>query len=78
MVPASDVTPRLVLKTSKDGGATWSNPIYASLGKLGEYRTRARWNRLGYGRDTVFQVSCTDDVKVTFLSAMLDAEKGTS
>lgn len=70
------INPRLALCISRDGGYTFGNPIYAAMGKLGEYKYRARWNRLGYGRDLVFDVRCDDPVDVTFLSAWLDVENG--
>lgn len=70
------LNPRLVLRISRDGGFTFGNPVYAASGKVGEYRTRARWQRLGYGRDVVFRVECDDPVPVVFLSAYLDEEPG--
>lgn len=76
--PMSNVDPRLVLEISTDGGATWGIPMYAYLGKQGEYKGRARWQRLGSGRDIVFRVSCSDDVRVTLLSGWLDLEVGTA
>lgn len=72
----ANVQPRVVLQMSNDGGETWGNPIYASLGKIGAYRTRARWQRLGYARDRVFRVDVTDDVKVQYLSAYMDTDPG--
>jgi hypothetical protein len=72
--PGSD--PRIVLEISNDGGATWGNPIYASIGKIGRYKTRARWLRLGSSRDRVFRVIVSEPVRCTMLSAMLDVEVG--
>ena len=72
----NNVNPRIVLEISNDGGQTWSNPIYASLGQIGRWYTRARWQRLGSSRDRVFRVTVTDPVKVQLLSAYLDAEIG--
>lgn len=72
------INPRLVLQISRDGGNTWGNPIYANMGLVGKYRTRARWARLGYGRDLVFRVFCDDPVNVVFLSAYMEAETGTA
>lgn len=72
------LNPRLVLQVSKDGGFTWGNPIYASMGKVGEYRWRARFLRLPYGRDLVFRVWCDDPVNVVFLSAFLNAVEGSA
>lgn len=74
---ANSVNPRVVLEISNDGGATWGNAIYGSLGQIGQYNHRARWQRLGHSRDRVFRISCTDPVKIQILSAMLDFEVGT-
>lgn len=74
--PESDVEPRVTLEMSNDGGKTWSNPVYAQMGAIGEFRYRARWQRLGSSRDRVFRVTVTDSVKVQMLSAFLDAEVG--
>lgn len=72
----SSVNPRIVLEISNDGGQTWSNPIYASLGQIGRWSTRARWQRLGSSRDRVFRVTVTEPVKTQMLSAYLDVEIG--
>lgn len=74
--PESSVNPRVILEISNDGGQTWSNPIIASLGRMGKWHTRARWQRLGTARDRVFRVTVSDPVKVHMLSAMLDVEIG--
>lgn len=43
----SEVTePQIILQYSKDGGNTWSSELSRSMGKVGEYLTRAIW-RLG-------------------------------
>lgn len=67
---------RIVLRISRDGGYTFGNPIYSSMGKIGEYKKRARWQRLGYGRDLVFQVYTDAPVNAVFLSAYLETEVG--
>lgn len=72
----NSVTPRMMLQISKDGGYTWGNPIYGQIGKIGTYLTRCRWQRLGYGRDMVYRVFCSDPVKINMLSAYLDTDKG--
>lgn len=65
--------PVAVLSWSDDGGATWSNEHQASLGAMGEYGARVRWNRLGAGRDRVFRVATSEPVAVTWLGAEVDA-----
>lgn len=74
--PSNAVSPRAVLEISNDGGQTWSNPIYAQMGQIGRWNTRARWARLGSSRDRIFRVTISDPVKVQMLSAMLDVEIG--
>ena len=74
--PANAVDPQAVLEISRDGGQTWGIPMLASIGKIGRWLTRARWQRLGRGRDIVFRVTVSDPVKVQMLSAMIDVEQG--
>lgn len=38
-----DPDPQVILQYSKDGGRTWSAELARSLGKVGEYLTRAMW-----------------------------------
>ena len=71
-----NVNPRIALEISNDGGKTFGRPIYASLGQIGTYLSRARWQRLGSSRDRVFRLTMSDPVKFHLLSAMLDLEVG--
>lgn len=66
--------PQAMLRWSDDGGATWSNEAWASIGKIGDYRRRVRWRRLGYARDRVFEVTITDPVKVAIVGASVEAQ----
>lgn len=68
--------PQAMLRWSDDGGFTWSNEHWASLGKQGAYRNRAVWRQLGESRDRVYEVSVTDPVYRTLVSAELMAETG--
>ncbi len=72
------VNPRYALRISRDGGFTWGNPIYATAGKIGEYMSRVKWQRLGRGRDIVFEITCDEDVNVVMLGAYLDMKTGTN
>lgn len=67
------ISPYAVLSYSDDGGHTWSNERQASLGLMGKYKNRARWTRLGMGRDRVFRVATSEPVPVTWLGAEIDA-----
>ncbi len=66
--------PQIMLRWSDDGGHTWSNEHWASIGKIGEFHTQAIWRRLGMTmklRDRVYEVSGTDPVKITIVGAEL-------
>jgi len=63
--------PQAMLRCSKDGGKTWSNALWSSFGRIGEYEARCRWNRVGGGRRIVFEVTITDPVKRNITGAYL-------
>ncbi len=69
--------PQLVLRWSTDGGHSWSNRHTRGFGQAGKYRTRARWLRLGRGRDFVFELSCSDPVPARIVDAYIEIEQGT-
>ena len=52
----------IMMRYSDDGGFTWSNERWVSIGRVGRYIQRARWTRLGSARDRVFWVSFSDPV----------------
>lgn len=62
--------PQACLRLSDDGGRTWGNERWRSLGAQGAYRTRVRWNRLGQARDRVFEISGTDPVRTTLIDLL--------
>ncbi len=68
--------PQVVMRFSDDGGHTWSTERWAAMGKIGEYRKRARWSRLGMSRDRIYEISTSEPVKVIFIGAELDVEEG--
>lgn len=68
--------PLMLMRHSKDGGHTWSSPITSTVGAVGKYQMRAKWERCGKGRDKVFEVSISDPVKRVIAGANLRATKG--
>lgn len=72
------IIPQAMLQWSDDGGNTWSNELWISLGKIGNNLARAIWRRLGRTRQRVFRVTITDDVFVAIVNAYIDLESGTS
>jgi hypothetical protein len=74
IVQGSD--PQVMLRWSDDGGHTWSNEHWRSMGKLGQTGRRVLWRRLGMTmklRDRVYEVSGTDPVKIAIMGAELIA-----
>jgi len=73
--------PQVILRFSDDGGHTWSNEHWASLGEIGQYGNRAIWRRLGITtklRDRVYEISGTDPVKIIIIGAELAISSTTS
>ena len=68
--------PQAMLRWSNDGGSTWSNEHWVSIGQQGKYKNRAIWRRLGQARDKIFEVVVTDPVKAVIVSANLKASEG--
>jgi hypothetical protein len=71
---APGVNPQVMLRWSDDGGHTWSNEHWKSMGRVGQYGYRTIWRRLGMTlkiRDRVYEVSGTDPVKIAIMGAEL-------
>jgi len=67
--------PQMMLRWSDDGGHTWSNEHWMSMGKIGEYYNRAFARRMGMTlklRDRVYELSGTDPVKIAIMGAQLN------
>jgi len=72
--PLATMIPKAMLRWSDDGGHTWSNEHWKSMGQIGQYGRRAIWRRLGMTtkiRDRVYEVSGTDPVKIAIMGAEL-------
>jgi hypothetical protein len=70
------VIPKAMLRWSDDGGSTWSNEHWVSIGQIGRYKNRAIWRRLGTARDRVFEVVVSAPVYAVIVSANLKASVG--
>lgn len=73
---APGFNPQAMLRWSDDGGHTWSNEHWQSMGKLGQFGYRTIWRRLGMTlklRDRVYELSGTDPVKIAIMGAELHA-----
>ena len=78
LINPTDTTtyPQAMLRWSNDGGSTWSNEHWVTIGQAGKYKNRAIWRRLGTARDRIFEVAVTDPVKMVIVSANLKASSG--
>ena len=68
--------PQAMLRWSNDGGSTFSNEHWVTIGKIGNYLNRAIWRRLGWSRDRIFEVVITDPIKAVIVSANLKSSAG--
>ena len=79
-VPINDAVvgadPQAMLRWSNDGGSTYSNEHWTTIGKIGKYKNRAIWRRLGTARDRVFEVVVSDPINAVIVSANLKASAG--
>ena len=65
-----------MLRWSDDGGSTYSEEHWVSMGAEGQYNNRAIWRRLGTARDRIFEVVVTDPINCTMISANLKLSAG--
>ena len=65
--------PQVMLRYSNDGGFTWSNEYWVSIGKVGNTKNRAIWRKLGQARDRVWEINFTDPVPCDIIGASIYA-----
>lgn len=62
-----DRDPQIEMRYSHDGGHTWSEYMARSVGNTGEYGTQVRWNRLGAGREWLFEFRFAEDSGIALI-----------
>lgn len=62
----------VTLEISNNGGITFGAPLAKSLGAIGRWMHRVRWNGLGVAFNRVFRIRCSDDVPFALHSANVD------
>lgn len=71
--------PQIELAWSDDGGHTWSaRKPPRSMGKIGAYRQRLRWNRQGSTRNRIYQLIVSDPVKRSIVASNIAVRPGLS
>lgn len=68
--------PQVMMRFSDNDARSFSNEQWTGIGKIGEFQNRARWRRLGRSRSRVYEVSISDPVKIVFVSAQIELERG--
>ncbi len=68
--------PKIMLRWSDDGGRTWSNQLWTTLGKKGQNQVSAEWRRLGMFERRVMEVSIADPIKRVLLGSYGDFVEG--
>ena len=68
-------TPLVWLQISRDAGRRFGYERYQKLGKIGEYKARARWRRGGSGRDTVLRVATNMTQRISWVGANVMGEE---
>jgi hypothetical protein len=65
-------------QTSKDGGKTWGDEQWASMGAQGEYAYRTRWTQCGQARNRVDRFIDTFAGPSRWVDALIDVTVGPS
>jgi hypothetical protein len=52
--------PQVTLDVSRDGGYTWVNYDWRSIGVQGQYKTSVKWSNLGSGRSFMIRLTFSD------------------
>lgn len=66
--------PQVMLRWSNDGGETWSNEHWRSLGVQGAFNARTYWQRLGMGRNRVWELSGSDAIPLALTGVYFDPD----
>ena len=64
--------PEIYLQYSDDGAKTWSNLKRATIGTIGNYKTRAIWRRLGSFRDRTIKITIREAVPMHIIASFAD------
>ncbi len=66
--------PQIMMRYSDDNGQTFSNELWRSLGKTGEYSHRVIWNRLGRAVEREYEIKITDPVNRVITGGFLNGK----
>jgi hypothetical protein len=67
--------PMVMMMFSDDGANTWSPELWRSAGKIGQYKRRVEWRRLGRSPShRVYKFSMSDPIKTVFIKAEVEGQ----
>lgn len=70
--------PEIRLRWSDTKGASWGTYISQDIGAVGDFLACVQFQRLGMGRDRVFELSWSGNVKTALSGAFIDAQPASS
>ena len=70
--------PTIRIQISKNGGRTFDSVVEIPMGQIGQYLTRVKVNRVGYGRSFVFRITFSDPCFCSIFNGIIDSEAGDS
>jgi len=70
--------PYVTMDFSNDGGQLWSNFREVSIGKVGQYRKRAIFRRLGIARNRIYRIQGSSNTEINISGAFVDGRIGWS
>jgi len=68
--------PVVGMRQSFDDGNTWTNERLRFLGKIGRYKERVVWSRMGQARNRIIEYQISDPVRRSLMYSNLDIEVG--
>lgn len=68
--------PQIMARWSDDGGRTYGNEHWQTIGKIGAFRTRVNWPNTGAARQRVYEFVGSDPVPYRLIGGYVDANVG--
>lgn len=69
--------PQIMMRISYDGGETWGNERWMSIGEIGDYVKRVKFYQIGQYRNGVCEIVFTDPVPIDLIDCFGSWDQGT-
>ena len=73
--PTDPTSPQVWMQISRDGGRIWGYQRVINVGAIGQTKYRARWRRVGTGRNPVIRFATTMKNRVQWVHASASGEE---